>query len=167
MIARPPICPLFRLIPFGLPASCARSNRPPTTKARWAIFLPDFLADRGWECGEDARRTAEGESRRRPALECLCWQGRRNARSGFFHAHGHRAALHPVQRGCGFSLWPRSLRRQGNPGGPGRRRRGASRAGLQDWPAVCQRRRARLGRRHGGQPCAQGQPLPHQRRTDG
>ena len=128
-------------------------------------FLAEFLAGRGWE----VEKTPVPQPRRarwRAALERVRRTERADAGSGFFHAHGHGSAVHSFQRGCGVSLWPRGLRREGNYCGASCGRRSAARGGVSDWCVVCIGRRARFGGREGGQPQAQGQPISDQRRAN-
>ena len=117
--------------------------------------------------GKDSGGAAGGERDCRAALECVWRAGRADAGSGFFHAHGHCAAVHPVQRRRGIHVRARGFGREGNYCGAGCRGGGAARGGVSDWFVVCVGRRARFGGRKGGEPGAKGKPIPDQRRADG
>ena len=142
----------FRAAPLLIPSALTRQlcEIESTTYHEGAVgdFLADFLPGRGWEV-EKTPVPQPPESARGPALERLCRACRADAGSGVFHAHGYGAAVYPVQRGCGVHVWARSFRRQGHYRGAGRRCRSAADGGISDWVVVCQRRRARLGRRQG------------------
>ena len=130
-------------------------------------FLADFLAGRGLGGGEDSGGAAGGERYGRRALECVCGRCGRDARPGVFHAYGHGSAVHSFQRRRGVHVWARGLGREGDYCRTGGRGRGAAGGGIQGWDAVCERRGARLCRRKGGEPEAEGEPLSDQRRADG
>ena len=115
-------------------------------------FLADFLAARGWDVEKTPVEQPPESAHAGAALERLCGHGRADPGSGVFHAHGHRSALHPLQRGCRVHVRPR---RFATPRASWRRKLLRPKCcGERDfgWIVICERRRARLGRRQGGQP---------------
>jgi hypothetical protein len=93
--------PPIHLIPSGLPARCAKSSPPPTTRARWAIFWPISCRARLGR-GEDPGAAAGRERHGGPRWNVYAGHSRRDARPGLFHAHGHRSALHPFSEDAEF-----------------------------------------------------------------
>ena len=153
------------LTPSSLPASSVEIESTTYHEGAVGDFLADFLAQRGWAVEKTPVEQPPESANGGPRWNVYAGIAGPDARPGLFHAHGHRSALHPLQRGRGVPLRPRRLRRQRNSRRPGGRRRGLACRGISGRLVVCLRRRARLRRRQGRQPRTQGQPLPHQRRT--